>query len=108
MPIAMVKKAERLARRERLTMSGLFREALSNYEASRKSTGLDWNDDTAVDACIQRIIHETKRNPMSKQELEAEAKELAKYGARQAKKLGIKERDAVRIIHEFRARRNPS
>ena len=72
MPVAMVKDAERLAKRE------------------------------------NRTIAEAKRNPLAPEEILAEDKRLAAYGARQAKKLGFKERDTVRMIHESRARRNAS
>lgn len=56
-------------------------------------------------ATIMRIIDDAKRHPMSQAEAEALDAELRAFGAKQAKKLGIKERDIVRIIHESRARR---
>ena len=103
MPVAMVKDAERLAKRENRTMSELVREALRHYATRRRTrTGrgdLQW---------IARTIGEAKRNPLAPEEILAEDKRLAAYGARQAKKLGFKERDAVRMIHESRARRNAS
>jgi AbrB family looped-hinge helix DNA binding protein len=52
---------------------------------------------------IDAIIEDARKNPMSPKELAAEYASLAAYGARQAKKLGIRDRDIVRIIHEFRA-----
>ena len=99
MPTAMVKDAERLAKRENRTMSELIREALRHYQARRAGTeqdDLQW---------VRRIIEETKENPMPPAELAAESESLAAYGARQAKKLGIKESDVVRLIQEFRARK---
>jgi len=57
---------------------------------------------------IAQIIAAAKRDPLSHEELIAEDKRLAAYGARQAQKLGIKEHDAVRIVHESRTRRNAS
>src|ERR1035437_6252295 len=92
MPVAMVKDAERLAKRENRTMSELIREALRHYKARRTGTeqdDLQW---------VMRIIEEAKRNPMPPEELQAESESLAAYGARQAKKLGIKESDVVHLI----------
>ncbi len=103
MPVAVVRDAERLAKRENRTVSELFREAFRHYAASRRAQpdrgDLQW---------IARIIGEAKRNPLAPEEILAEDKRLAAYGAHQAKKLGFKERDTVRMIHESRARRNAS
>jgi Arc/MetJ-type ribon-helix-helix transcriptional regulator len=103
MPVAVVEDAERLAKRENRTMSELVREALRHYATSRRTrTGcgeFQW---------VARVIGEAKRNPLAPEEITAEDKRLAAYGARQAKKLGFKERDTVRMIHESRARRNAS
>jgi Arc/MetJ-type ribon-helix-helix transcriptional regulator len=103
MPVAMIKDAERLAKRENRTMSELVQEALRHYATSRRTQpdrgDLPW---------IDRIIGEAKRNPLAPEEIIAEDKRLAAYGARQAKRLGFKERDTVRMIHESRARRNAS
>jgi hypothetical protein len=67
----------------------------------RKETSLD---DYSLDAVI-RIIQDAKKRPMSLRQAQAVDRELKAYGAKQAKKLGIKERDIPRIIHEFHARR---
>jgi Arc/MetJ-type ribon-helix-helix transcriptional regulator len=103
MPATVVKDAERLAKRENRTMSELVREALRHYTTGRRTrTGrgdLQW---------IPRVIGEAKRNPLAPEEIIAEDKRLAAYGACQAKKLGSKERDTVRMIHESRARHDPS
>lgn len=98
MPIAMVKDTERLAKRENRTMSELVREALRHYQARRvgaEPEDMQW---------ILRVIEEAKKNPMTPAELRAESESLAAYGARQAKKLGAKEKDVVRLIHQSRAR----
>ena len=99
MPIAMVGDTERLAKRENRTMSELGREALRHYKARRAGTEQDdmqW---------VMRIIEEAKKNPMTPAELQAESKNMMAYGARQAKKLDIKESDVVHLVHESRARR---
>jgi hypothetical protein len=53
---------------------------------------------------VMQIIEEAKRNPMTAKELAAENARLMAYGARQAKKAGIKERDVPRVIHDSRSR----
>ena len=103
MPVAMVKDAERLAKRENRTMSELVREALRHYATSRRT-----RSDRGDLRWIGRTIGEAQRNPLAPEEILAEDKRLAAYGARQAKKLGFKERDTVRMIHESRVRRNAS
>ena len=57
---------------------------------------------------VTQIIEEAKKHPMSPAELRAESERLMKYGARQAKKVGIKERDIPRVIQESRSRRRTS
>jgi hypothetical protein len=57
---------------------------------------------------VARAIADAKTNPLSPEELIAEDKQLSAYGARQAEKLGFKEQDAVRIVHEYRRRRDAS
>ena len=103
MPVAMVKDAERLAKRENRTLSELVREALRHYATSRRA-----RIDPGEPEWIARIIGEAKENPLAPEDISAADKRLAAYGARQAKKVGFKERDTVRMIHESRARRNAS
>lgn len=54
---------------------------------------------------VTQIIQDARKNPMSSRELAATNKRLMAYGARQAKKVGIKEGDIPRVIHESRSRR---
>lgn len=54
---------------------------------------------------VMRIVKEQREKPMSPRQLAALDAELRTYGEKQAKKLGAKERDIPRIIHESRARR---
>ncbi len=54
---------------------------------------------------VTQIIEDARKNPMSRRKLAAEDARLMAYGARQAKKVGIKEGDILRIIHESRSRR---
>jgi metal-responsive CopG/Arc/MetJ family transcriptional regulator len=101
MPVAMAKDASRLAKRERRTMSELFREALRHYQASRQKP----NPDNDL-AWVMGIIEDAKKHPMSPARLEAEDKLLREYGARKARSRKLTDEDIVRIIHESRAERN--
>jgi hypothetical protein len=97
-----IKEAERLAKRENRTMSELIGEALKQYQdRPARSEG----DDLRT---VIRIIEEARKNPMSPEELRAENARLMAYGARQAKKAGIKERDIPDVIHASRASRRAS
>jgi hypothetical protein len=53
---------------------------------------------------VMQIIEDAENNPMTARELAAENSRLMAYGARRAKKAGIKERDVPRVIHDSRAR----
>lgn len=102
MPVVMAKEATRLAKRERRTVSELFREALRHYQASRRTERIH------DDEWVARIFQEARENPMTPAQIEAEDEVLGEYGARQARKFNVKEEDVVRIIHESRARRKTS
>jgi bifunctional DNA-binding transcriptional regulator/antitoxin component of YhaV-PrlF toxin-antitoxin module len=54
---------------------------------------------------VIRIAREQAEKPMSPRRLTALDAELRAYGTKQAMKVGVKERDVTRIIHESRARR---
>jgi hypothetical protein len=92
----LAKDPGRVADREKLSRNGVVRE-------SRQDA-----DDAFSEERIMEIIEDAKRNPMTPEEAEAEFRELARYGAAQAKKLGIQERDIPDIIHRFRARNRAS
>jgi hypothetical protein len=57
---------------------------------------------------VMQIIKEAKENPISHQEFAALNTRLMAYGARRAKKAGIKEPNITRVIHESRSRRRTS
>jgi hypothetical protein len=81
-------------------MGDVLTDALTQYEASRPSKCPETVEEWA------RFIDEVKRTPYTQEEFEAEEKQLNKYGAAQAKRLGIKtERDVFRICDQARARR---
>src|SRR5207253_3088330 len=104
-PPTLVREVERLAKEERRTKSELFREMLRVYDRYRKQRERD--EERWVMQVIREAQEEERTNPMTTEQLLAEEKRLARYGARQAKKLGIKQKDIDRIIHESRAK-NPA
>jgi len=57
---------------------------------------------------IMREIEAGLNEKLTPEEEEKILDELMAYGAKQAKKLGIKDRDVVRIIREFRANNRAS
>jgi adenylate kinase family enzyme len=84
-----------------------LREMFRVYRSYRKRHPEPEIDDEWVMQVIQEAQEEERRNPMTTEELVAEFEELARYGAEQAKKVGIDvEDDEVinRLVHEERAR----
>ena len=65
-------------------------------------------EETYSPKAVTQIIEDVKKRPMSPAELRAENDRVMKYGERQAKKVGIQERDIPRVIHESRSRRRTS
>ena len=101
-PPALVKEVEQVAKEERRTKSELFREMLRVYQRYRKQHEQD--EDRWILNLIREAKEEQAKNPLSEEELIRESEELARYGAQQAKKLGIKPKDVNRIIYESRKR----
>ena len=58
-----------------------------------------------LNTLIEEAKAEQARNPMTVDELLAENDRLARYGVRQAGKLGIAPKDVSRIIHDHRQSR---
>jgi len=101
-PPTLVREVEKMAKQERRTKSELFREMVRVYQRYRKQREED--EERWVMNLIREAKEEQERNPLSPEELVKELKELGQYGARQAKKLGIKPKDVNRIIYEARKR----
>ena len=104
-PPTMVKEVETLAKAERRTKSELFREMVRVYRRYRQQRERD--EERWVTNLIQEAKTEQAQNPMTAEEMLRESERLAQYGARQAKKLGIKPKDVNRIIHEHRKAQQP-
>lgn len=107
MPPALARRVEKLARQERRTPAALLREMLRLYERYRKQQEEEPEpyDEAWAMKLIREVEAEDRRSPVTPEELEREAKDLRRYGAAQAKRLGIKTTDIDRLIHEHRAQR---
>ena len=107
LPSPMEREFDQIATEEHRTKSELFREMFRVYRSYRKRRPEPEIDDEWVMQVIQEAQEEQRQSPMTPGELVVEFRELARYGAKQAKKVGIDvEDDEVinRIIHEERAR----
>jgi metal-responsive CopG/Arc/MetJ family transcriptional regulator len=105
-PPAVVREVERISRAERRTKSELFREMFRVYQRYR--TQREQEERRWVDQLVAEAKREQREHPLTRKELLAEERRLARYGAGKAKKLGVSEGDIVRLIHESRARQNAS
>jgi metal-responsive CopG/Arc/MetJ family transcriptional regulator len=104
-PPPMEEELEQMAKEEHRTKSELFREMVRVYCSYRKRHPEPEIDDEWVMQVLREAEEEEKRNPMTDEEAMAISEELMRYGAHQAKKMGIKVEDVDKIIHEERARR---
>src|SRR5438105_363825 len=102
-PPTVVREVERLAKVERRTKSELFREMVRVYQRYREQR--DRDDARWIMNLIEEAKSQQDRNPMSADEMLAEDDRLARFGAAQARKLGLKPKDVNRIIHEHRQSR---
>jgi predicted phage gp36 major capsid-like protein len=100
-PPAVVKEVEGLAKAERRTKSELFREMVRVYRRYRAQR--DRDEEQWIMKLIEEVKAEEKRRPTPPEELARQEAELAAYGQKQAKKLGIKPRDMNRLVREHRA-----
>ena len=102
-PPAVVKEIETLAKQERRTKSELFREMVRVFERYRAQKELD--EQRSVENLIAEAKAEQAKHPMSVEEMRKESDRIARYGKRQANKLGIKPKDINRLVHEYRRSR---
>src|SRR5579863_7973153 len=86
-PPALAREVETMAKKERRTKSELFREMVRVYR--RYSQQRDRDDERWIMNLIEEAKTEQAKNPMSVNEMLKESDRLARYGERQAKKLGI-------------------
>ena len=96
----MVREVETLAKQERRTKSELFREMVRVYRRYTEQRNRD--DERWISNLIEQAKAEQATNPMSVDDMLKESDRLARYGEKQAKKLGLKPKDIDPIIHEHR------
>ncbi len=101
-PPAVVMEVETMAIQERRTKSELFREMVRVYRRFREQR--DRDEDRWILGIVAEAKAEQANNPARTEEMLKESDRLSRYGARQARKLGIKPKDIDRIVHEHRAR----
>ena len=65
----------------------------------------DRDENRWIMGIIEEAKSEQERNLMSIEDMLKESARLSRYGARQAKKLGVKPQDIDRIVHDYRARK---
>src|SRR3712207_8215146 len=70
----------------------LFRSLYQRYRKQREQEQEQW-----VMNLIREAHEEQTTNPMTEEEMLRESEELARYGAEQAEKLGIKDRKSTRL-----------
>jgi hypothetical protein len=104
-PPALAHRIEKLARQERRTPAALLREMLRLYERHKQEQEEKPYTEKWALRLMQEAQEEERLHPMTEEEEEREEAELRRYGAAQAKKLGIKsDKDIERIIQEHRKR----
>jgi hypothetical protein len=98
-----------MAKEEHRTKSEMFREMVRFYRTYSKR--FERVEDERFERMIDEITaeaikaQEEGRSPMTEKEAERAERELFRYGAEQAKKVGIKLEDVDRIIREHREKR---
>lgn len=102
-PPTVVMEVEALAKQERRTKSELFREMVRVYRRFRAQR--DRDEDRWILGIIEEAKAERENNRASTEEMLKESDRLSRYGARQARKLGIKPKDIDGVIHAYRARK---
>ena len=102
-PPALARRVEKLARQERRTPAALLREMLRLYERHKQEQEEEPYTEEWALRLMQEAQEEEWLHPMTEEEEERDEAELQRYGAAQAKKLGIKsDKDIERIIQEHR------
>ncbi len=108
-PPPMEEELEQMAKEEHRTKSEMFREMVRFYRTYRKR--FERVEDERFERMIDKIIaeaikaQEEGRSLMTEKEAERAERGLFRYGAEQAKKMGIKLEDVDRIIREHREKR---
>jgi len=99
-PPTVVKEVETLAKEERRTKSELFREMVRVYRRYKQQR--DRDEERWISNLITEAKAEQAQSPMTVEDMLHDSERLARYGARQSKKLGIKPKDVNRLVHDYR------
>lgn len=108
LPPAVAQEIEEVAQQESRTKSELLREVWRVYRVYRKRRPEPEMDETLTLQIMLEAQAEQRANPMSPVELKAEFRKLSRYGAKQAKKMGINVEDEEtinRLVHAARVQR---
>jgi len=65
----------------------------------------DRDEERWIMGIVEESRVEQEKKPMSAEQMLKESDRLSRYGARQAKKRGIKPRDLDRLVHDYRTRK---
>jgi metal-responsive CopG/Arc/MetJ family transcriptional regulator len=104
-PPPLAEEVEALAKEEHRTKSELFREMLRVYIIYRRKRREE-EEDRLTAMIIEEARTEKTKYPKTIEEELAEEEELARYGEKQSKKLGIQtEEDIDKAIREYRTER---
>lgn len=99
---AIVREVETFAKQERRTKSELFREMVRVYRRYREQR--DRDEERWIAGVVTEAKADREKNPLSVESMLKESGRLSRYGARQARKLGVKPEDIDRIVHDYRIR----
>ncbi len=102
-PPAIEREVGQVAKAEQRTKSELFREMFRVYKRFRIQR--EQEEERWVLTLIREAQDEERQHPLTPEEIRTEDEELNRYGEAQSKKLGIKEKDITRLLHEYRTRR---
>ena len=89
-PPPVARQFEHLAKAEQRTKSELFREMVRVYERHREQRE-EFDEEWALNV-MREGQEEERLHPMSLEESRHEEEKLLRYGAAQAKKMGIKDK----------------
>ena len=76
----------------------IFNEVYRRYRDQR-----DRDENRWIMGIIEEARAEQEKNPISIEDMLKESDRLSRYGARQARKLGIKPKDIDRVVHNYLA-----
>ena len=95
-----------IARAENRSAGALVRDMVRVYRRhyhQQERPDLSWANRVIAEAQAEEAT-----SPITPEEFRAQLTDASRYGQKQARKLGIKQKDIIRIIHEYRQSRMTS